>query len=87
MDEAIDEGDDAGSVGEDFMPFAKDPVSGDDRVPFLIAATDELEQEVGMTIGVGEIADLIDDQESRACIVAHPPAKRGIAIECSEITE
>jgi len=87
MDKAVDEGDDTGSIGEDLAPLGEGPIGGDDGAGLLIAATDELEQEVGMTIGVGEIADLIDDQESRACIVAHPPAKRGIAIECSEITE
>src|SRR6516225_2871227 len=87
MDEAIDKRDDAGGVGKDLSPFGKGPVGGDDGAGLLIAATDELEQEVGMTVGIGEVADLVDHQEAGSSIVAHAPAQRGVAIECGEIPE
>ena len=53
----------------------------------LIAARDQLEEQVGMTIGVGEVADLVDDEETGAGIVAEAPAQRGIAIERGQLAE
>ena len=59
MDETIDEGDDTGGVGEDLIPFAEGAIGRDEGAHVLIAARDQLEEEVGMTIGVGEVADLV----------------------------
>src|SRR5262249_31223790 len=87
MNEAIDEGDDAGSVGEHLVPFAERTVGGDDRARLLVAARDEFKKEVGVTVGVGEVADLIDDEEARTYVAAQAPAQRGIAVERGEITE
>src|SRR4029434_1037817 len=87
MHETIDEGDHAGGVGEDLVPFGKGAVGGDDGARLLVAARDELEEEVGMAVGVGEIADLIDDEETGSGIVAQAPAQRGIAIERGKLAE
>ena len=62
VDEAVHEGDDAGGVGEDLAPFGERPIGGDERALSLVAATDEFEQQIGMAVGIGEIADLIDGQ-------------------------
>src|SRR5215471_14335592 len=87
MNEAIDEGDDAGSVGEHLVPFDERTVGGDDRARLLVAARDELEEEVGVAVGVGEVADLIDYEEARAYIAAQAPAQCGIAVERGETAE
>ena len=49
MDQPIDEGDDAGGVGEDLVPFAKRLVGGEYRGALLIPTRDDLEQQVGVT--------------------------------------
>jgi hypothetical protein len=41
----------------------------------LITARDELEQQIGMAVRVGEISDLVDDQECRVDIMAQPPSQ------------
>ena len=41
----------------------------------LIAARDELEQQIGMAVRVGEVSDLVDDQECRVDVVAQPPSQ------------
>src|SRR5215207_1581964 len=62
--EAVDEGDDAGGVGEDGAPVLEGEIGGDDEgsVPF-VAAVDDLEEEVGGVIVVGEVADLVDAEQ------------------------
>src|SRR5215468_11502612 len=74
MNEAIDEGDDAGSVGEHLVPFDERTVGGDERARLFVAAGDELEEEVGVAVGVGKVADFIDDEEARTCVTAQAPA-------------
>jgi hypothetical protein len=56
--QAVDHGDHAGGVGEDLTPFGKCAVGGDDGAFLLVATADQFEQEVGVTIGVGQVADL-----------------------------
>src|ERR1700674_4548275 len=87
VDQAIDQGDDAGGVWKDLAPFGEGPVGGDDRAVVLVTAADELEQQVGMTIGIGEISDLVDHQKTGAGIVTQAPAQGGIAVECGELAE
>src|SRR5580704_13649488 len=50
-------------------------------------ATDEFEQQIGMAIGIGEIADLVDHQKTGAGIVTQSPAQGGIAVERGEVAE
>ena len=63
MHQSIDQGDDAGGVWEDLVPFAKALVRGQDRGPLLIAARDDFEQQIGIAGIVGQVPDLIDAQE------------------------
>jgi hypothetical protein len=60
VDEAVDERDDAGGVGEDLVPFGEGAVGGDEGGFGLVAARDDLEQQVGVAFGVGQVADLVD---------------------------
>ena len=53
----------------------------------LVPAADELEQQVGMAIGIGEIADLVDHQKTGAGIMTQAPAQGGITVECGELAE
>jgi hypothetical protein len=40
-----------------------------------------------MTIGVGEVADLVDDEQMRTGVMAQTAAQSGIAVECAEIAK
>ena len=42
VDQAIDQGDDAGGVWKDLAPFGEGPVGGDERAVVLVPAADEL---------------------------------------------
>src|SRR5208337_905476 len=51
--QAVDQRDDAGGVRKDFVPFSKRTVGGDQRAFVLVAPRDQLEQHVGVTVGIG----------------------------------
>ena len=53
VDEAVDQGDDAGGVGEGLAPLGERPVGGDDGGSFPAPARDDVEQQVGMAVAVG----------------------------------
>jgi hypothetical protein len=53
VDEAIDQGDDAGGVGKDLAPFGKGSIGGNQGRFGLIAARDDLKEQVGVVVGVG----------------------------------
>jgi hypothetical protein len=46
MDQAVDERDHAGGVGEHLGPFGKGLVGGDEGALFLVATADELEEQI-----------------------------------------
>ena len=50
MDEAIDEGGDAGCRGEDLAPFGEWAIGRYQGALLLITARDELEQQIGMAV-------------------------------------
>jgi hypothetical protein len=76
VDKAIDQGGDAGRGGKDLAPFGEWAIGRDQSALVLIAARDELEQQIGMTVRVGEVSDLVDDQECRVDVVAQPASQR-----------
>jgi hypothetical protein len=53
MHESIDERDDTAGIGEDFGPFAERLIGGDNDRVFLIAARDDLEEQVGIARVIG----------------------------------
>ena len=50
MNEPVDEGDDASGVREDLAPFGERPIGCYQGALLLIAARDELEQQIGMAV-------------------------------------
>jgi hypothetical protein len=87
VDQAIDQGNDTSGVWKDLAPFGERPIGGDERAVVLVPAADELEQQVGMAIGIGKISDLIDHQKAGLGIVPQAPAQGGIAVERGELAE
>jgi hypothetical protein len=87
MNETVDQGDDAGGVREDIGPFREGLVGGHECRAVLISAADQLEQQIGVAVGIGEITDLIDHQNVGSGVVAQASAQRGIAIEGGEFAK
>ena len=63
MDEAVDGGERHGGVGEDLAPFAERLVGGDQQGPALVARADQLEQHAGLRLVLGDIGEIIEDQQ------------------------
>ena len=57
VDEAVDQGDDAGGVGEGLAPLGEGPVGGDDGGVLLAAAGDDIEQQIGMAVNLYSLPD------------------------------
>ena len=87
MAQAIDEADDAGGVGEDLGPFVEDAVGGDDGRAPLIALADHLKQQVGVTLPIGHVSDLIENKQGRRGVVAQASTQVGGAILGGEVPE
>ena len=66
VEQAVEErgGDDG--VAEDLAPFGEAAVGGQDHGAAFVAGIDELEEGVAATGDDGQVADLVDDQESEA---------------------
>src|SRR6266516_800393 len=60
VEEPVEDGGGEDLVGEDLAPFAEGLVAGGDYGAFLVAAGDDLEDEVGVAAGEGEVADFVD---------------------------
>ena len=72
MHQSVDNGDDAGRVREHLAPFGKRTVGGHDGRLELVTAIDDIEQQIGVAIAVGEVTDFIDDQHVWMRIVFQP---------------
>jgi hypothetical protein len=68
LGEAVDEGDDAGGAWEDSAPLLKGQVGGDDGRAVLVAAADDVEEDVGGAAVAGQIAQLVEDGAKAWCI-------------------
>jgi hypothetical protein len=53
------------TIAEDLAPGAEAPIGGQDHQPALVAAADQLEEQVGAAAVDGQVADLIDDEQPR----------------------
>ena len=87
VDEAVDERDDAGGAGEHLVPVGERAVGGDQGALGLVASADQLEQHVGVAVGVGEISDLVDDQEGWGGVMAEAAAQGRGAVDRRQISE
>ncbi len=63
VDEPVDHGGRDGGVAEDLAPAAEGFVAGDVEAGPLVAAADQLEEQVGGLGLEGDVADLVDDEE------------------------
>jgi len=63
VDEAIDEGQRHRLVGEDLSPFAERLVGGDQQGSPLVSGTDELEPDAGFGLILGDLGEVVEDQE------------------------
>ncbi len=63
MDETVDDGGDTGRRREDLVPLGKRLVGGDEDRLVLVSSGDHLVEEVGMTGVVGQVSELVDDED------------------------
>ena len=68
--QSVDQCDVARGVGKDGVPALEWQVGGDQQGAVLVAAADELEDQVGGACVVGEVSELIDDEQRRPRVVA-----------------
>lgn len=87
MDQAIDDGDHARGVGEDGAPLDEGAVSGQDDGLADVALVDEVEEQVSMTVTVGEIAQLVDHEEVGTGVMAQATAQGAVTLLRGEITQ
>ena len=66
VDEAIDGGERHGGIGEDLAPFAEGLVGGDEDGAALVAGADQLEQDAGLGLVLGDVGEVVEDQEVEA---------------------
>jgi len=65
-------------IAEDLAPLTDKLVGGDEQAALLVAASDELEEEMRRSLLEGQIAELVEDEEAwawrrkRACRRAWP---------------
>ena len=67
--QAVDQGDGARGVGKDGVPVLEQQVGGDEQGAVFVAAADELEEEVGGSGVVGQVAQLVDQEKPRPRVV------------------
>ena len=85
MDQPVDERDDASGIAEHLVPLGKRPVRSNDGALLLVAPVGQFEQQVGLAVGVGEVANLVDAQQVEAGVVAQPTVKGESAAEGGQL--
>jgi hypothetical protein len=60
MHQSVDNGDDAGRVREHLAPFGERAVGGHEGRLEFVTAVDDVEQQIGVAIAVGEVTDFVD---------------------------
>ena len=87
MQQAVEQrgGDDG--AAEDFTPFGKASVRGEDHRPFFIARIDQLEEQIATTGYDREVTDLVDDQQRWPAVEADPLAQRALPFGLGKRTD
>ena len=85
--QSVDQCDGARGVGKDGVPALEWEVGGDQQGAVLVAPTDELEDQVGGACVVGEISELIDDQQHWACVVPQAAFERAGGLLSVEVKQ
>lgn len=77
MGEAVDEGDDAGGIGEHGRPVLEGEIGrDDDRSPLFVTRIDDLVEQIGGMVVVREIAKLVDAEQVRPGVESDAPAAK-----------
>jgi hypothetical protein len=63
MDEAIDGRQGHGLIREDFAPFAERLIGGDEHRSSLVAGADQLKQNAGLCLILGDIGEIVENQQ------------------------
>ena len=63
VDDPVDHGGGDGLVAEHASPAGEGQVAGEDERCVLVAAGDELEEQVGGVLLEGQVADFVDDDQ------------------------
>ena len=63
VDEAVDGGERHGLIGEDLAPFAEGLIGGDQHGSPLVARGDQLEQDAGLGLILGDVGDVVEDEQ------------------------
>jgi len=87
MDESVDKGDDTRRGGEHLGPFSKGFVGGDNNGPVEVSPGDDLEEEIGVTVVVVEISDLVDGEDLRLCEASQASGEGGVGVLGGELVE
>src|SRR5262245_11443778 len=64
MDDAVDQSRGAGGIREDAGPVLEGEIGGEHEALLFIPSTDDLKEQVGVSLVEGEIAYLVEDQEA-----------------------
>src|SRR5215211_5240471 len=63
MNKAIDDGEGHRLVWEDLAPLSERLVGGDQQGPPLVSGADQLEQDAGFGLILGDIGEVVEDQQ------------------------
>ena len=85
--ESVEKSGDAGSVWENGVPVLEGEIGGeDDGTPMLVTLIDDVVEEIGGVLVIGEISELIDGKKFWAKVLSKtsPTELRGITVEIVE---
>ena len=85
--EAVDERDNARGVREYLVPLREWLICGDHDRFLGVPSTDDLEEQLGMSVVVGEVSEFVDDEKLGLKVPAKPSLQSGCALLCGEVAE
>ena len=85
VDDPIDECGGAGGIGKNRGPFAEVEVGSEDDTLLLIPSIDNLEEQIGIAVVVGEIAKFVDAQQLEAAVVAESAVESACGFGAREV--
>ena len=85
--EPVDERDRAGRVREDGVPLFEEQVRRHHDGALLVAATDDLKQQVRRVGVVGQVPDLVNGEDLRPRIGAQPALERARGVLAVQIEQ
>src|ERR1700728_925452 len=87
LHDALDESGRAGRARKDGVPIGEGEVGGEHEALLLVAAADDLEDEVGISVVEGEESELVDDEKSDLRVVVEPSLERACGLLGAEIEQ